>query len=350
MWEAAVAAKVFDPAALTVTAEQRDAIASMKQGTAEWLQARYGRLTASNFGSAAGHGPGAKTQLLQRMVWPETAGLTGRAAEFAAYGTTNEPVARDVYVADRMSRGDALVKVFETGLLVSVEHGWLGSSPDFVVEERTARHERPIGKLENKHHCRASYIITHPQGADKFVAGRNAVVEAVAAAAAAAVADAGTEAVITDGVEYELTQGCGEIKCPATRTLYSVTGKHTEHDFPAYYYDQIQGVMAVNGWPWCDTVVYTPHETQVIRFHRNEEYWEKELFPLLRAFYFDEFLPRMNMRLQGRLRKGHVDPIMTIPDAVWSLGLSLDDDDDDDDKNGNGSKIVRTRAQKRRRQ
>lgn len=300
----------FNPDSLQVTVEQRLAIATLKQGSPEWLQARYGRLTASNFGAAAGHHlPGSRRKLLEAMLWPETHKLEGRAKEFAAYGTANESVARDVYLTDRQSRGVACVRVFETGLLVSLEHGWLGSSPDFIVEEYTDMHERRVScvPLANKYHSRAPYMISHPSGAADFIATTRRM----------------TPLTSEDADGLTLTQGCGEIKCPATMKLYSKSDKHSKYGFPEYYYDQIQGVMAINDWPWCDTVVYTPHQTEVIRFYANKEYWDTELFPALRAFYFNDFLPRLALRMQGKLPKGYVDPVMAIPATLDDLGVDM---------------------------
>jgi hypothetical protein len=297
----------FDVSTLQVTPQQRDAISSLKQGTDAWLEARYGRLTASNFGAAAGHHlPGARRKLLEAMLWPEHHKLEGVAAQFAAYGTKHESVARDVYLADRLAHGNACVRVFETGLLVSLEHGWLGSSPDFVVEEYTDVHERPVGEVVNAHHAREPYSIVHSAGAPAF----HKSLEGIPPQSFPA----------PTGV---LTQGCGEIKCPATQLLYSRSGKHGKYGFPEYYYDQIQGIMAINHWPWCDTVVYTPRETQVIRFPANEEYWATQLFPALRAFYFDDFLPRVALRMQGRLKRGEIDAKMIIPASIFDLGVDM---------------------------
>lgn len=299
----------FDVETLTVDAKRREHIASLKQGTSEWLEARYGRLTASRFGAVAGHHTTtAKNDVLRGMLWPELDELVGRAKDFAAYGSRNEALARSVYESDRRSRGSAVVDLYETGLLVSVEHGWLGSSPDFVIEERSRLHERPVGIIRNEHHARAPYIIVHASGAQTFIddCSRKMVASED-----------------TTSTSLETVVGCGEIKCPATLKLYSRNAKHAKYAFPEYYYDQIQGVMAINGWPWCDTVVYTPLETEVIRFYANAEYWSKTLFPALRSFYFDEFLPRLQLRCQGKLPRGAVDPVMVIPKCIDELGIDM---------------------------
>ena len=125
------------------------------------------------------------------------------------------------------------------------------------------------------------------------------------------------------GATMKTTIGCGEIKCPATKMLYSQTEKHNKYAFPEYYYDQIQGVMAINDWPWCDTVVHTPYVTEVVRFYANPVYWKTDLFPKLERFYFNDFLPRLRLRTQGTLKRGEVDPVLVIPSCVLGLGLDM---------------------------
>lgn len=302
--------KELDPdafvATLQVTPEEREEIASRVQRSIGWKQARCGRMTASNYGAAAGHHlPGAQEKLIRAMVWPEIFKLVGKAAEFAAWGTANEPVARDIYVYDRMRKIEKRLpgkgrhlRVYETGLLVSLEHGWLASSPDFVVEELPDFHENgdQVGPCANKHHSREPFIVDHADGPEAYI--EEAKVEL-------------KDVPVPSPDDYKrLIQGCGEIKCPATKKLYSSMKKHSEYRFPRYYIDQIQGVMAINHWPFCDTVVYTPTETEVIRFHYDDHYWQNELFPALEKFYFKTFLPRLAMRARGLLRRGEVDPVM----------------------------------------
>ena len=246
----------------------------------------------------------------QAMVWPETHGqLEGFAARCAAYGTAHEPVARDLYVGARAARdGDGFVALWETGLLVDVRHGWLGCSPDFVFAERTDRAPPPpLTVLVNDTVDAASVPSAIPDD-------------------------------VSDGV---LRVACGEIKCPASGKQYHEDPKHAPTGgFPHYYFDQIQGVMALNGWPYCDVVVYTPPITTVTRFLADTHYWTQTLFPALHTFYFDEFVPRMNARLAGRLHPGQIDAVLDIPRAMVDEALFSgrvisgggDGDDDDDDK------------------
>jgi len=279
---------------LRVSPEQRDAIAKMEQGSPQWLHSRHGRLTASNFGAAAGHqGKAKQRDLLKQMVWPDTGGLTGFVRRMAQYGTDHEEIARQIYIGDRC-RGNALYdepakfRIFETGLLVSQTHGWLGASPDFVVEEVVGARPPPELPPVNRYHLHDPYVVEHPEGHYMYLRTLSTPV--------------------APGPEDGVVQGCGEIKCPAAKVkiFYSEKPEHAKYGFPVFYYDQIQGAMAINSWPWCDVVIFTPARTQVTRFYRNEDYWAKTLFPQLKSFYFDMFLPTLEKRLSGLLDHGSV--------------------------------------------
>ena len=433
---------------LQVSVEQRDAIAKYPQGGEDWARERVGRLTTSMFHEAMKHPMfGDSSRVLKAMVWPELAGLQGIGAVCAAWGTSNEGNGRDVYTADRKSKlGSDAVEVTETGLVVSLEHGWLGCSPDFFVRELVPEHEakamedivaqgeaghvsytgrrngagtasrrgkrarepdelltavaspppvtyadmegshsteecstasnnashhtseeapasvaplypsthhasstppltrpplqhrvrRPSAhtcgavvtspapvntqrqqRPQNRYHLAEPYIIHHPTGAQAFIAEATVHGEAKQKARIAGQCynrDAhGNESHDgsndSDGgrcARFVWVSGCGEIKCPATGVLYAESGKHAEHGFPVYYYDQIQGQMALNNLPWCDVVVYTPARTHVTRFYRNHAYWDNEMFPALKHFYFNVFLPTLRLRVCGMLKPGEV--------------------------------------------
>lgn len=300
-WDIPVTAQgEFDVTALQVDEAQKAQVAQLKQGSPEWLRARWGRLTASNFGAAAGyHLPGARQKLLQAMLWPEShAALTGFAARAAAHGSAQESVARDLYIAHRRYIvQDGLQDVWETGLLVSTKHGWMGASPDFLFTEVVA--EPGSGAEPGTATVLKQYTISNAKARDAAAAAAAAVPASAAAAAAAA------EAVVS--------RGCGEIKCPFSNRLYSDNPKHAPTGgFPAYYYAQIQGLMAQEDLGFCDAVVHVRHVTEVRRFPRNRVYYDLDLFPKLHAFYFQDFVPRLNARLKGRLRRGQVDPIMPL--------------------------------------
>lgn len=97
----------------------------MEQRTSEWMDARAGRITASNFGAAMGVSP-YKTR---QQLWRE---LTGRAKPFEGnhitqYGEDHEPDA----VAAYEERTGYLV--ISTGFHVYRHADYVGCSPDGLV-------------------------------------------------------------------------------------------------------------------------------------------------------------------------------------------------------------------------
>jgi hypothetical protein len=67
--------------------------------------------------------------------------------------------------------------------------------------------------------------------------------------------------------------------------------------------------MALNSKPWCDYVVFTPTKTQWTRFIQDAVYWERDLLPALRKFYFGLYLPTLTKRIRGQLAFGEVFPV-----------------------------------------
>lgn len=120
--------------------------ASLTQGTEEWMQARVGRATASNFKhilatTKKGEPTAARTTYLWQQVIER---LTGQPAPVTrtvamAWGTEQEPAAREAYLAAHM------VTVDQVGFL---PHPVLatGCSPDGLVTEDG----RPDGLIEIK--------------------------------------------------------------------------------------------------------------------------------------------------------------------------------------------------------
>jgi hypothetical protein len=111
---------------------------------------------------------------------------------------------------------------------------------------------------------------------------------------------------VGDDTTHVWQHGGGEIKAPATGQLYVESTKHEEYGFPDYYFDQIQGQMDMTDKPWEDIVVFTPKRTHVTRFSRNQTYWNNTLFPALKHFYFNVFIPTLRLRLAGLLKPGEV--------------------------------------------
>jgi len=108
-------------------AQQRRRIEQTPQGTQEWLDARKYRLTASNFGAAAGRNRfRSPEQLVQDMLYGEFKGN-----DATRWGSQMESVALDAYVARKQGEiaaggGDKQAfRVTQSGLHVCAEAGWL---------------------------------------------------------------------------------------------------------------------------------------------------------------------------------------------------------------------------------
>lgn len=118
---------------LVVTDEERREIMYAPQRTDEWKGHREKRLTASNFGAAAGHNkhcPIAK--LLKQMLWPEP--FTNEAIE---RGIKMEPhifQQAEIYFSDYYRRnGYESIWLEEVGLYISKTHAWLAASSDGLL-------------------------------------------------------------------------------------------------------------------------------------------------------------------------------------------------------------------------
>lgn len=93
------------------------------QRTEQWFKDREGKLTCSQFGQAAGLGPGSRQQLWRRIMKIDT--FEGNTA--TQWGEANEPVALQAYRQQTQT---------EPSLVGFVPHPsleWIGGSPDFLV-------------------------------------------------------------------------------------------------------------------------------------------------------------------------------------------------------------------------
>lgn len=72
-------------------------------------------------------------------------------------------------------------------------------------------------------------------------------------------------------------------------------GSHNYHQHIwTAHYDQMQGEMAICNRPWCDYLVYAVESDMAYceRIYRNVEYWDNELYPLLKEFKEKYLKPR----------------------------------------------------------
>lgn len=283
---------------LAVTPEQVVNIRSFRQKSPEWLQARVGRLTASNFGAAAGFSTyQSPNQLLQELLWGTFEG--NRATR---WGQALEDMARMEYIKymydqhfmtarriGELRKGHDVTpfecKVWECGLTVWEEHPFLAGSPDGLVHTNNF-----------------------------------------------------------DGKEIRLLL---EIKCPGpeAKLPYAEQPAYQESKFPEipsgippHYYCQLQGLMAIYGLKQADFVVKTvaslTDEQQalldggdvwnpvlnqsvatrlhVTRYNFDETFWNNTLFPRLQAFYYDKYLHALTLQKAGILQPGETEEVLDI--------------------------------------
>jgi hypothetical protein len=106
--------------------------------------------------------------------------------------------------------------------------------------------------------------------------------------------------------------GGGEIKFRAggDGDFYDRSKHYAKYGIPHKYFDQIQGAMELGDLPFWDVVILRRDRTavQITRFYRDKGYWNRDLFPALRAFYFDHFLPTLELRRCGKLLPGWTVP------------------------------------------
>ena len=261
-------------APLAVTAADVTRIAALEQRTEDWHRERRKRLTASNFGTAVQHSANeTPNALLKKMVWPELRRFGGPACQ---YGTEHEDDAESMYLMDRAIARDEdpslpEVTMRHTGLVVSQAHPWLAASPDGIILEDG----KPVGIFEAKCPFGASYAQAMCGGPRLFYSNR----------------------------DYKTV--------PADRPFPKLrTGKKHKTLFhenvPSQYYDQVIGQCAILGLPFADFVVWTRTATQITRVPFCRDYWENELFPALRDFYFNKYLPTMRLREEGELVHGTI--------------------------------------------
>jgi hypothetical protein len=234
---------------LSVTPEQAVEIAKYVQGSSEWLQSRVGRITASNFGAAAGLNTFMSPRaLLKQLLW---GGFHG--CEATRWGNDNELNGKLSYLRNKReefgitkpgAHGDGgedyvtEIDVEDTGLVINPARSWMGNSPDGIIH------------------------LTYHSGRTE--------------------------------------KGLLEIKCPFKKMFY------TPDPVPVYYYAQIQGTMGNLQLSWCDFVVWTPSGTQITRVPFDPVFWNDQLLPKVSHFYFETYVPLAIRKQKGLLATGKI--------------------------------------------
>jgi len=219
------------------------------QKSQEWLEARKYCITASQFGAAIGESPYQTPEaLVMEKVW-----FTFKGNAACEWGNDHEPHAKESFFQYlTTTKKDRTFKFREENLMKYADTPWMGVSPDGLVEYEN-------GDIEL--------------------------------------------------VEY---------KCPAylRNTKDHPYAKHPKNT-PPHYYAQIQGIMGylnMHGYKIkkCWFVVWQPHQTWITEHAFDKEYYDTKLFPGVKNWYFQKFLPALTHKHNGLLDFGQIHPSVEL--------------------------------------
>lgn len=220
------------------------------QRSEEWLEARKYCITASQFGSAIGCNPyQTPDSLVAEKVW-----YTFQGNVACDWGTEHEPHAKESF-CQWISNSNSIqnFQFKEENLMKFSDMPWLGVSPDGLI----------------------TYFNTK------------------------------TNQIQTDLVEF---------KCPAylRNTMNHPYAKHP-NNIPPQYNAQMQGIMGFlnhhnyhiqQSW----FVVWQPHQTWITKVPYEQTYYEEELYPKVKDWYFLKYLPALTHKYNGILEYGEIHP------------------------------------------
>lgn len=321
------------------TEEDVEKAYTCEQKSDDWFNYRTDRLTGSSFGAAIRHNPHTKPDaLLQRMLWGEFC-----ESRHTIHGTFYEDEARQAYVLYKLLKLSTLVNQDNDGAqaecdrtrlqestdsstAIAAEKGtaktcWyddMPSTPSFDPEEIVYFDEPPLkpdvlaaakGVCQREDEAKkvsAPYIDT--------ISGKINVPFKCWECGIMLRNDMWHVGCSPDGLVEECgSEGCMEIKCPSSkREFYVKDPRYSSTGIPAYYYDQIQGLMHFSGRKWCDFVVYVvvpdslERKMWVRRYYYEEAYCTSVLFPQLHSFYFDRYVPLRIAQIKGNLPYGSI--------------------------------------------
>ena len=203
------------------------------QRSDEWLNARKGRLTSSNFAAAIGDSNFTTSRKLAlQLAGIEKKEFTDHQLEIMKRGADGEDMIVDLF---QKETGD---KVTECSLIVNEDYPYLGGSPDGICKEKETGE---IGTIE----------IKYP---DK-------------------------------GIYWPLKKREWDIKNGFVFNEYN-----HEHIYESHY-AQMQGVMLIMGTKWCKYIVYDRFENRIYieKVLYNDNYCKEKLLKGVKSFFNDNF-------------------------------------------------------------
>jgi len=79
---------------------------------------------------------------------------------------------------------------------------------------------------------------------------------------------------------------------PRLRAIFDRNNKNKLNRNHKYFY-QIQGQLNITKRDYCIFVLWTPKSLKTVYVHRDKEFWQNRMLPLLKRFYYECMLPEI---------------------------------------------------------
>jgi len=202
-----------------------------------WYYYRMKRLTASRFGDICrALVDNSKINIVKQLVYQQEKKNVPKAIQ---YGLDNESVAIDLYSQTENK------KINKSGLRISSIYPFLGCSPDGLIFDSSSMDIDSVIEVK----CPYAYQ------------------------------DFSLEDIKQSKEFY--------MKYDQENETFSLKKTHQ-------YYYQVQGILNILGLPYCEFVVYTPKNKLIVeRIESNLAFWNSNMLPKLKNFYFRFYLPEL---------------------------------------------------------
>ena len=213
-----------------------EALTRNQANNSNWMEARTGRITSSNFGLVSKLKDTTSCDNTVKNIF----NVTTFTSEATRWGKTHEAAARRMYVY-RMRKTHPPIHVSTCGLMLHTDYPHLGASPDGLVH--CPHCNNPHGVLEIK--CPYKYRQLSP---------RDAAMNS-------------------------------DFFCEVIDEKVKLKRNHN-------YYYQVQGQLAITKRPWCDFVVWTLIDHSVERIYFDSEFWLSTATKL-QNFFINAVIPEL---------------------------------------------------------
>ena len=222
---------------LSYSPEQARAVerATIKQRDCKrWHEERKFRITASNFGLISKRQRN-HLSLTKQLLYK---GSTGLSVPSLMWGQQHEADALEVY---KQSLGEEF-SMERGGIFISLDHGFLGASPDALVKDRDGITVKLV-EVKCPYKARQTTVCDMCRDGSFYCS-----------------LDSNSQPKLKDSHEY---------------------------------YFQVQGQMAVSNIHVCDFVVWTPMECTIECIQFDKQFWSEKCYPFLQKFYINFLLPEI---------------------------------------------------------